>query len=462
MKKEVIPNKTELKELKHKTRRLSIKEGIFWSVKASFGDHYVAPFAIAMQMSNSLVAILNSLWNLNPISQLWGSKFVEKYKRKNVLMKTISLDSFGWLLMAIIGILYFLNIKRTLLPYLLIVDFILILVAGGLGHPSWFSWMGDVVDAKFRGRWFSKRNTIISFTTIILAISAALVLRYFKNNGEEIIGFIILFGIAFLARAYCVKIIGKHYEPPFKKKKSKKKHLKKFIKESRKTNFGKFTLFRGIFAIAVGITSPLTAIYLLRILQFDYLTYIIIILSGTFFSIITLNLWGRIADKYGNYGVIAVTTIVIPLTPLLWILSPHKIYLFLVPAILGGTAWTAFIMASGNFIYDNVQRKNLGNAISYFNLFIGLGALTGGIIGAILIKVVQTNWIEPIFLIFMIGSLLRMIVVGISIPKLKEIKKKKKFKNIENFKKILLKEAKPTIIEDIHEIASIKSYITEK
>jgi MFS family permease len=454
--------KVSEKELKHKTRRLSIKEGIFWSVKASFGDHYVAPFAIAMQMSNSLVAILNSLWNLNPISQLWGSKFVGKYKRKNVLMKTISVDALGWLFMAMIGILYFLNIKRTILPYFLIADFALILLAGGLGHPSWFSWMGDVVDAKFRGRWFSKRNTIISFTTIILAISAALILSSLKNSGKEMIGFIILFGIAFLARAYCVKIIGKHYEPKFKKRKRKKLYLKKFIQESRKTNFGKFTLFRGIFALTIGITSPLTAIYLLRILQFDYLTYIIIILSGTFFSIITLNLWGKIADKYGNYRVIAITTLIIPLTPLLWILSPSKIYLFLVPAILGGTAWTAFIMASGNFIYDNVLKRNLGNAISYFNLFIGIGAFIGGLIGAILIKTIQTTWIEPIFFIFIIGTLARMIVVGLWMPKLREIKNKRKFKNIENFKDIILKEAKPTIVEDMHEIAAIKDYIVEK
>lgn len=463
MKKEGIPTKREFEELKHKARRLSIKEGIFWSIKSSFGDYYVAPFAIAMQMGNSLVAVINSLWNLNPISQLWGSQLVEKYKRKNVLMKTISVDALGWFFMALIGILYFLNIKRTILPYLLIIDFSFILIAGGLGHPSWFSWMGDLVDSKFRGRWFSKRNTLINFTTIILAISAAFILKHFKNEGKEILGFVILFAIAFLARAYCARIIKKHYEPKFKKTKSKKINLKKFIKESKKTNFGKFTLFRGIFALAVGITSPLTAIYLLRFLQFNYLTYIIIILSGTFFSIITLNMWGKIADKYGNYRVIAITTILIPLTPLLWILSPNKIYLFLVPAILGGTTWTAFIMASGNFVYDNIKKRNLGNAISYFNLFVGLGAFIGGLIGAILIKVIHTSWIEPIFLIFLIGTILRMVVVGIGIPKLKEIKKeKKKFKNLEDFEKTILHEVRPTIMEDIHQIATIKDYISEK
>ena len=46
--------------------------------------------------------------------------------------------------------------------------------------------------------------------------------------------------------------------------------------------------------------------------------------------------------------------------------------------------------------------------------------------------------------------------------KLREIKNKRKFKNIENFKDIILKEAKPTIVEDMHEIAAIKDYIVEK
>lgn len=455
-------SKSEEKELKHHTRRLSIKEGIFWSARSSFGDQYIAPFTIAMGASNSLVTILNSVWNLGPISQLLGSKLVGKHKRKAVLTKTMTLESIGWLLMLLTAIAYYKDYITKCLPYSSILSLAIIVFAGGLGHPSWFSWIGDIVDDKFRGRWFAKRSTIISFTTIILALIASLVLNYSKNIGQEKIGFIILFSIAFLARFYCVSIINRHYEPKLKIKKTKNYSLKQFIKESKSSNFGKFTLFRGMFAMIVGLTAPLTSIYLLRYLGFDYVSYIAIMLSGTLFSVLTLNLWGKLADKYGNYKVIAITTLLIPLTPLLWILSPSKIYLFLVPAILGGTTWSAFIMASGNFIYDNVSKEKRAKAISYFNLFTGTGAFIGGIIASSLIDSINTKWIEPIFLIYIGGSLLRMILIGIWIPKLKEIQKKEKLKGFKALENIVLREVKPTLIEDMHEIASVGKYIKER
>lgn len=455
-------SKSEFKELQHHTRRLSIKEGIFWSFRSSLGNNYVAPFAIFSQMSDSLVAILNSLWTVGPIAQLIGAKKVGKTQRKKVVTKTLFLDSIGWLFMALIALLYLKGIATNILPYLIIADIAMIFLASGYGHPSWFSLIGDLVDSKFRGRWFSKRSTIISFMTILLGISSSFALEYFKEIGKENLAFIGLFFIAFLARIYCVFIMKHHYEPKLIEKRKSKLTLKKFIKEAKKTNLGKFTLFRGMLSIITGMTVPLVSIYLLRHLELDYVSYMMIMLSGTLFSVITLNMWGKIADKYGNYKVIALTTAIIPLTPILWILSPAKIYLFLVPAIIGGTSWSAFIMASGNFIYDNTKKETRGKAISYFNLFTGFGSLIGGIISSLLIKYLNTTWIEPLFLIFIIGSILRFILIGFWIPKIHEAKKKKTFKNIKEFEHLVIKEIKPTLVEDMHEITAIPNYIKEK
>ncbi len=449
------------KELKHKTRRLSIKEGIFWSIRASLADQYISPFAILSNMSNPLVVILNSIWNLGPITQLLGSKKVGKKSRKSILTKTISIDTFGWLMMATIAFLFIKGIATNILPYLILTDLALIIAASGYGYPAWFSWMGDIVDSKFRGRWFSKRSTIISFTAITLAISASFAVQYAKSAGKEAQAFMILFIIAFLARFYSIFIIRRHYEPKIKLPKKRQITLKQFIKESKKTNLGKFTIFRSIFAMIISLTAPLTSIYLLRYLKFDYVSYMIIMLAGTIFSVLTLNMWGKIADKYGNYRVIALTTIIIPLTPILWILSQSKIYLFIVPAILGGTAWSAFMMASGNFIYDNTNKESRSQIISYFNLFLGAGAFLGGIISSILIETIHIKWIEPIYAIFIIGTLLRMVTVAAWIPHLKEIKKTKKLHGLKELKHVFIKEMKPTLIEDFHEIAAIPKYIKE-
>jgi predicted MFS family arabinose efflux permease len=283
-----------------------------------------------------------------------------------------------------------------------------------------------------------------------------------KKIGHEHFGFVLLFFMAFIARLQCSKLFLKQYEKKLKKKKPDDESFFKFIKKIRKTNFGKFTLFRGMFAVSIAISSSIIAIYLLRNLKFDYLSYILISLAGTLFTVVLLNIWGKVADKYGNYKVLALTSIFIPITPLLWIISSSKIYLFLIPAVLGGTSWAGFIMASTNYIYLNTNSQNQEKYISYLNMVIGIGAFIGAGISAILLKVVDIKFIEPIILLFIISFVLRTITVLIWIPKLKDDNKKKELKGIGDFRKIIIKEVKPTLREDFHEIVEIKNYLKEK
>ena len=451
--------KLSVKELKHRTRRLSIKEGIFWTFRQAFGDHYIAPFAIAIGSSNPMVALINTMWNMSFVTQVFGIKILNKFSRKKIITTSVFINSIGFLLMALIGFFYLKNLYTEILPLLIFIDLIIIVGAAGIGHPAWFSWMGEVVDQKYRGRWWAKRSTILTFMSIVLTIIASFLLEFFKKNSLEIVGFILFFMVAFLTRAYCVRILNKHYEPKSKKQKAFK--IRIFFKNLRKTNFGKFIIFRGLFSMSMGITSPLIAIYLLRNLGFNYPTYIIIALAGMIFSIFTLNLWGKLADKYGNYRIIAIATMFIPLTPILWILSSSKLYLFLIPGIIGGISWYGFTLASTNFVYDNNSKGKRAQAIAMMNLSIGIGVVIGGLILAGLLKFLNTSWIEPIILIFVIGAIARMITVFFFIPKLREIKHKQKFKGFKELEHIVIKELKPTLIEDAHEIVSIKNYIKE-
>ena len=72
-------SKRQLRKLQRKTRHLSIKEAAFAMIKNSLGNSYVVPFAIAINASNSLVALLTSFAGLlGPISQLKSSKLIDK------------------------------------------------------------------------------------------------------------------------------------------------------------------------------------------------------------------------------------------------------------------------------------------------------------------------------------------------------------------------------------------------
>jgi MFS family permease len=453
----------KIKELKHKSRQYSIQEGIFASAKTSFGYHYISPFAIAINTSNSMVALLGSIAGLlGPLSQMFGSRLMEKHSRKKIILKSVFLEALTWLLLVGIAFLYIKGVSLTLLPFLLLGFFALYTIIANIPAPAWFSWMGDIVDPSQRGRWFSKRNLIRGFVSAVLVITAEFFLDYLKNRNLAMQGFMVLFILALIARLITLNIFNKQYEPKLKLKKGYYFSFLDFLIKAPKNNFGKFAIFRAFLGFSTAISSPLLAVYLLRHLQFSYVTYMAITLAGTIFSLFVLELWGKFADRYGNYKTILLTSIFIPTVPILWILSPSPIYLFIVPTLIGGVAWAGFNLASGNFIYDNVSNQKRGVAISYFHMLHGIGLFLGAGLGALLIKFITIDSIEPLLIIFFLGAIVRMVVVFFGVTKIKEVKKTKKFDGKKALKNIILKEAKPTLLEEAHEIMSIKDYIRMK
>jgi MFS family permease len=458
----MVRKKKELneEELKKGARKHSIKEGIFATVRSSLGDNYISPFAIAINASNPMVAMFTAISGLlGPLSQTFGSGLLKKHSRKSILLKTVFFESLMWLPLIAIAILFYKGILTNLLPILMITFFGLYVIFANMGHPAWFSWMGDITDKKHRGRYFSKRNVLMTFVTVVLAIIASFFLDYFKSKEIVMLGFIIFFSLAFLARLISWHAFKTQYEPKVKIRKESYFSYWSFLKQAPKNNFGKFTLFRSTLGLVNGISGPLVAIYLLRYLEFSYSKYMIIILSASVFAIFVLELWGKFADRFGNYRTLLITAIFIPLTPILLILSPNPFYLIFVPRLVAGISWAGFNLATGNFIYDNVGKQKRGLAVSYFNLTWGIGVFIGAGISALLIKYVHTTWIEPLFLIFIVGTFARMIVVFFGLNSLKEVRKIKKFKGIKSMEDLVLKEAKPTITEEIHQILHIGKYL---
>ena len=453
----------KVQELKHRARRLSIKEGIFASIKGSFGDHYILPFAIAINVSNSAVAFLGSISGLfGPLSQIFCLKLIEKHSRKKIVLKSVFFESLIWLPLIAISILFYKGILTEILPLIFMLFFSMYIFIANIGVPAWFSWIGDLVDGKYRGRWFSKRDMIIGFISAVLAITASFFLDYLKKNSLTMFGFAILFSLAFISRLISWRILKKQYEPEMKFDKAYYFSFWDFLKQAPKNNFGKFSIFRAFFGFATSMSSVLLAIYFLKILEFSYSTYMIITLSVTLFSLIFLGLWGKFADIYGNYFVLYISSFLISTIPILLILSPSPLYLILVPQFVSGISWAGFNLASGNFIYDNVRQQKRAIAVSYYNIVVGIGIFLGAGFTALLIKFFTINLIKSILIIFVLSSLARLFVILWWIPQIKEIRKIDGSVNSKALKNIILRDVKPTLLEEVHQIMEIKRYLREK
>jgi len=199
---------------------------------------------------------------LGPLSQMFSSKLIGKYSRKKIVTRTVLYESLTWLLFILVAFLYIKDIITNILLVIFLLFFSLNVMISNSITPAWFSWHGDIVDKKFRGRWFSKRNLITDFVSVVLAIMAAFALDYFKSSGHVMLGFGILFFLAFSARISSWKMFSKMYEPKIKVKKENHFSFSDFIIKSGTNNFGKFTIFRGMLEFATFIYWPLITIYL--------------------------------------------------------------------------------------------------------------------------------------------------------------------------------------------------------
>ena len=162
-------DKENIVRLKKQARKYSIKEGIFASAKTSMGDNFIAPFAIAINASNPMVAMLSSLSGLiNPLTQTFSARLIERYPRKKITLLAGFLRAITWIIFVGIALMFYKGIWVGILPLFLLIFYSMYSIFVGLEHPAWFSWTGDIVPKNKRGRWFAKRNLILGIISCIL------------------------------------------------------------------------------------------------------------------------------------------------------------------------------------------------------------------------------------------------------------------------------------------------------
>lgn len=425
----------------NKTLKTSITEGSFSSISVGLGASYLAPFALAIQATTAQIGILHAIASLVPsVSQLGSCKLIQKFSRRKTVVIGASIQALLWIPIMLTTLLFFNNIPSAIWIFITLVG--LFYIVSGLIHPAWFSLMGSLVPAKERGKYFSQRNKAAQFFGIITMIISAIFLDYMKTIGSEtgqilaytLLGFTILFTLAMITRLYGATLLNKHYEPKLKIPKKDQISLINFIKNSRTDPFGRFAIFNTFLWVAVGIASPFFVVYMLKELNFSYMWYTLILISSILFQIIFLTLIGKISDRFGNILLIKISTALIALTPLTWALSSlipgglaTKLYLIFFVQLINGIGWAGFNIATNNFVYDSMNQARQGYALAYMNLFVGIGAFLGAIIGTTLINFSIFQSISAIITIFFISFIARALVVLIGSRYLTEVKKVKKF-----------------------------------
>jgi sugar phosphate permease len=169
---------------------------------------------------------------------------------------------------------------------------------------------------------------------------------------------------------------------------------------------------------------------MLRDLQFTYFEFMLTMASTIVMQFLALNTWGRISDAFGNRLILTVTGFVIPIIPLLWLVSHNLAYLCAIQ-LISGMAWAGFNLSANNFLYDLIPAPRRSTFLSFHNVATNIGvfvgALTGGYLGTVLPKSFEIGgstfgWESALLGVFLMSSIARLSVALVFLPRLREVR----------------------------------------
>jgi MFS family permease len=417
-------------EARKKSLSYSVKDGIAWSVNSGLGSSYITPYALALNANNTQIGLLTSVPNLVAnLSQLETPKLMEKTSRKRIVTNSVLIQAFTWLPISLVAFLFlFSKVGSLIAPMLVILFYTIYLLLGSFLSPAWSSWMGDLVREKERGRFFGRRNTIVGIAGISAMLVGGIFLNIFKRS-DVLFGFVTLFLAAMVARLMSWHFLTKQHEPKFKYKHEYYFSFSNFLKRMKDNNFGRFTIYATLMDLMVNLASPFFAVYMLRELNFSYFVFVIVTLSASVSSVLVMPLWGKFSDKYGNLRSLRICGLLIPVVPVLWLVSPNPVYLIIAQGI-SGILWAGYNLASTNFIYDAVTEQRRGICFAYFGALDGICIFVGATLGGLFATYINVGFMSTLLLLFLVSGVLRLAVSVVLLPKLREVRKVKPTKPI--------------------------------
>ncbi len=400
-----------------KSKSASLKDGAFWSFMVGTGESSMSAFLLALGAPGGAVGFIQTFPQFfGSLVQLFSLPLGARIKtRKWVVTAGVVLQAACWIPMALLALVALPPLVA--LPAALLF-FTLYFATGMIINPIWAAWMADLVEPNERGHYFAARNRLAVLSLLFSTVLGGLVLLAYTphaagtapgaggalseiQSGFNSIfhlslmqAFALLFFIAFFTRTVSAWYVTRMHE---KKTESGRNggtgggsngagqavgHVDwmGFITNPALGEERRFDYYTAALYTATYIAAPFFDVYMLTVLRMDYLTWAVISIAGPVARFLALPYWGRVSDRFGNRAVLFVTGFVVPLTPILWMLSKDPVHLFLLQMI-SGTAWSGLELAAFNYNIAGREPSLRTAQTSAYNFAKGSGYLMGALIG---------------------------------------------------------------------------------
>jgi len=369
------------------------------------GMAYQSPSLIAAGGAEREVSILSAATSLLfALILVKIPAFVNGSNLKKVVVILAAISAGGWLPLVLLP-LFIPAIPVGVLVALWLMN----AVPGLIILPLRDKWLSDIVPSGKIGRYLGLRQII----SASMFISTFLMMGYLLDGAHRVLlpGFSFVFLIGFLGCALSVAMyLVLRFSPKLGQYEESKFGLLDFLWEAKQNKMLLFMIYVTMVTFAASISSAFFSVYMLRDLQFSYLTYTLLISTEFLSRVVGLSFWGKLVDNAGAVKVLRIASFFIPIVPALWLFSSNPVYLAAVQ-IFSGLSWSAFDLSTQTSICSASPPAKRLLYIVYQRCIIMFASAAGPLLGLYLVDVVFPVFGNPVLTIFLISAVCRFLVV---------------------------------------------------
>jgi MFS family permease len=378
------PAAPALDPVRQKSMDSAFWNGTVWAVMNGFGNPYVAVFAVFLGASAAEVGFVTAIpAGVAAVTCLAGGMLVEKLgRRKPLVFWSMIAQAITWILLALIP---FVLAPALWVPAVLVVWGISAIFVN-LPSTAWDSMLGDVVPTELRSKYFAKRSRSISAVSLLSTLGAGFLLGWFATGtlwGGAFAGFALCFAVAAIGRIASALLMRGVEEYPYKSE-DIIISPRKILEGIGKNEFVNIVFFIALASFAGAIGSTLFAAYALTDLHVSTVVYGVLAVAPMLATVALLPYWGVISDRFGRKKMLFVTTALLPLVPIAWIVFRDPWQLVLVQ-FFWGFLQAGFSLNALNFVLDASPSSGRATYLGFYNLLCQGGLFIGGLLGGVLV-----------------------------------------------------------------------------
>ena len=269
---------------------------------------------------------------------------------------------------------------------------------------AWNTWIEGLVPVRIRARYFAGRGRVAQLGVLAGLLGSGFVLGMAERRDSLLIGFSVIFAIAFLSRIVSAVYLMRHADgtPP-----GLRGGATTVVGPSAASSVDRHLLIYLLcFQASVFVASPFFTPFMLGPLALDHVEFTVLTASSFVAKAVGLPLLGGFVHRHGARRLLRIAGFGVAPLAALWTLHDHFAYL-LALQLIGGLFWAAQELATLLLFFDAIPQSKRTQVLTVFNFANTIAILVGTAIGGALLSAFEPG-AKGFLAVFALSTVLRL------------------------------------------------------